>query len=358
MTLRWPLVGSLVALVAGAGLAALVLAFCGEGEGGPTVARSPTRTPLSRTVTVTRTPKRGTPVTTGTPSGTPSTLTPPAKTATPSIGVPPEETPEATPPPPPGETETPGPEPTLAPGETPLPPSPTPPVGTLAPVPSTASPRPTSTPTSTSTPPPVLPDLVVLNIFVSNDRLAVILGNQGHGTVPAGQEIEFRVRGVMAETETLSQALPPGASVPVVLEDQVIYRSELVLAVADPNNVIPEEDDNNNGFAKQVGPDVALDLAVHGVFPAVGTSQLLVVIRNPTSAPAIQVTVVVTVYHGDATEPTTASTYQLSIEPLGFETVGVPGVAALPGVHLRVVVEMTDPPDADPSNNVWIGTIS
>jgi len=85
---------------------------------------------------------------------------------------------------------------------------------------------------------------------------------------------------------------------------------------------------------------------------------LLVVIQNPTSAPALQVTVVVTVYRGDAPEPTTASTYQLSIEPLGFETVEVPGVAALPGVHLRVVVEMTDPPDADPSNNVWIGTIS
>jgi len=354
VTLRWPLVGSLLALLAGAGLAALVLAFCGKGEGEPSIARSPTRTPVSRTVTVTRTPKGGTPVTTGTPSGTPSALTPPAETATPSIGVPPEETLEETPPPPPGETETPGPEPTLAPGETPLLPSPTLPAGTLTPVPPTSTPRPTATPT----PPPVLPDLVVLDIFVSNDRVGVVLGNEGHGTVPAGQEIEFRVRGVMAGTETLSQALLPGASVSVVLEDQVIYRPELVLAVADPNNVIPEEDDNNNGFAQQVSPDVALDLSVHGVFPAVGTSQLLVVIQNPTSAPAIQVTVVVTVYRDGATEPTTASTYQLSIEPLGFETVEVPGVVALPGVNLRVVVEMTDPPDADPSNNVWTGTIS
>jgi len=357
VTLRWPLVGSLVALVAGAGLAALVLAFCGESEGEPSIARSLTRTPVSRTVTVTRTVRGGTPVT---PSGTPSALTPPAETPTPSISVPPGETPEATPPPLPGETETPGPEPTLAPGETPLPPSPTPPVGTLTPVPPTASPRPTSTPTSTPTPPPVLPDLVVLNIFVSNDRLGVILGNEGDGTVSAGQEIEFRVRGVMAETETLSQALPPGASVSIVLEDEVIYRPETVLVVVDPNNVIPEEDDNNNALPKQLAPDVALDLAVHGVFRAADTNRLLVVMRNPTSAPAMQVTVVVTVYRGDAPPdgPITISTYQLSIEPLGFETVEVLGVAASPGVHLRVVVEMTDPPDADPSNNVWTGTIS
>jgi hypothetical protein len=196
----------------------------------------------------------------------------------------------------------------------------------------------------------------VLGIFVSDDHVGVVLGNEGKGTVPAGQEIEFRVRGVMAGAETLSQALLPGASIAIVLEDQVIYRPELVLAVADPNNVIPEEDDNNNGFAQQVGPDVALDLAAHGVYPAVDSSQLLVVIENPTSAPALQVTVTVTVYRDDVT--VTASTYQLSIEPLGFETVGVTGVAAVLGVHLRVVVEMTDPPDADPSNNVWEGDLS
>ena len=34
------------------------------------------------------------------------------------------------------------------------------------------------------------------------------------------------------------------------------------------------------------------------------------------------------------------------------------GVAALPGTQVRVVVEMTDPPDSDPTNNVWDGTIS
>jgi hypothetical protein len=354
VTLRWPLVGSLAALIAGAGLAALVLAFCGGGEGQPSIVRSPTRTPVSRTVTVTRTPKGGTPVTTSTPGGTPSAPTPSAKTATPSGGVPGEETPEATPPPPPEETETPEPGPTLAPGETPPPPSPTLPVETSTPALPTSTPLPTATPTL----PPVLPDLVPLDMFVSSDRLGVVLGNQGHGTVPAGQEIEFRVRGVIAETETLAQALPAGTSVSIVLEDQVIYRPELVLVIADPNNLISEEDDNNNGLAEQLTPDVALDLAVHGVFRSAEMNRLLVVIQNPTLAPALRVTVVVTVYRDDATEPVTASTYQLTIGPQDFETVEVAGVAALPGVQMRVVVEMTDPPDADPSNNVWTGIIS
>lgn len=349
MTLRWPLIGSLVALVAGAGLAALVLAFCGEGESGPSTVRSPTRTPVSRTVTVTRTPKGGTPVSTGTPGGTPSALTPPADTATPSGGVPPEETPEAPPPPPPGETGTPGPEPTLAPGETPLAPSPTLPPGTSTPVPPTSTPRPTATPT----PPPILPDLVVLDLFVSNDLVGVVLGNQGEGTVPAGEEIELRLRGVAAETVTLTQALSPGTSASFVLEDQVIYRPELVLAVVDPNNLIPEEDDNNNGLAMQLVPDVALDLAVHGVFRSTETSQLLVVIHNPTEAPARQVRVEVRVNDAAMT-----ATYQLTIGPLDFETVEVAGVVAVPGIQYKVEVKMTDPPDADPSNNVWEGTVS
>jgi hypothetical protein len=199
---------------------------------------------------------------------------------------------------------------------------------------------------------------VVLDMFVSNDRVGVVLGNQGEGTVPVGQQIELRLRSVTAETVTLTQALPPGASVSTILEDQVIYRPELVLAVVDPNNLIPEEDDNNNGLAKQLAADVALDLAVHGVFRSTETNQLLVVIRNTTSAPAVQVTVEVTVYTGGASQPAMISTYQLTIEPLDFETVEVPGVTVVPGVPMRVVVEMTDPPDADPSNNVWEGAVS
>jgi len=353
VTLRWPLVGSLVALVLGAGLAALVLAFCGKGGGDSGIVRSPTRTPVSRTVTVTRTPKGGTPVTTGTPGGTPSDLPPPAETATPSGGEPTEEAPDMTPPP--EGTETPGPEPTLSPDETPPAPSPTSPAGTSTPAPPTSTPR----PTATATPPPILPDLVLLDIFVSNDQLGVVLHNQGHGTVPAGQQIEFRVRGVVEETETLTQALPPGASVRIVFEDQVLYSSQPVMVLVDPNNLIPEEDDNNNSAAKPLVPDVALDLGVHGVFCSAGTGRLLVVIQNPTTAPAVQVTVVVTVYTGGSSTPAMITPpYQLTIEPQGFETVEVPFVVALPRVWYKVDVEMTDPPDANRANNVWEGTVS
>ncbi len=330
MTLRWPLVGSLVALIVGAGVAAIVLALCGESGGDSSVTRRPTRTPVSRTVTVTRTPSGGTPVTTGTPDGTPSARTPPAGTATPGSEPSPEVTPPA------GETTTPI------------------PLETPSPAPPTSTPLPTSTPT----PVPLLPDLVLLDIFVSKDRLGLLLSNQGEGELSIGQEVEFRVRGVMADPVTLTQDLLPGTSVSIVLENEVIYEPGLVLAVADPNNVIAEKDDGNNGIAKQLAPDVAPDLAVHNVFRSVETQRLLVVIRNPTDAPAVQATVVVTVYLGGVAEPAAITTYQLSIEPLGFETVEVIGVAAVPGTEVRVIVEMTDPPDANPANNEKTVSIS
>ena len=353
MTLRWPLVGSLLALLAGAGLAALVLAFCGQREDeSATAGRTPTRTAVSRTVT--RTPKARTPVTTGTPGRTSPTPTRAAKTATPSSEEPAEETPAPPPPPPPGDTATPGPAPTLGPGQTPLPPSPTRRPATTTPTASTSTPQLTATPT----PAAFLPDLVLLGMFVSDDRIGVIVGNEGQGEVPGGQEVGFLVRGVVTETETLASPLLPGTSVSIVLDSQVIYRPELVLAVVDPSNLIAEKDNNNNGMATQLTPDVALDLGAYGVFRAVDTNRLLVVIQNPTPAPAVQVTVVVTVYAGGSKEPTTMSTYLLTIEPNGFDTVEVPGVAALPGTQMRVVVEMTDPEDANPANNVWEGTIS
>jgi hypothetical protein len=38
-------------------------------------------------------------------------------------------------------------------------------------------------------------------------------------------------------------------------------------------------------------------------------------------------------------------------------TVEMLGATALPGMEVRVTVEMTDPPDANPANNVFEGII-
>jgi hypothetical protein len=362
-TYRWPLAGSIAALILVVIIVALVLTFCrGEGEDeGPAPAvttPSPTRTVAPRTATaVARTATAlasGTPGTPGPTStrapGEPATAIPSLPTETPSLPGPPET---VAPGPPPEASPTPeAPEPTIPPG-----------TATRAPPSPTFTPRPTSTPSPTPTP-VKLPDLVIRDLGVENDRIWVRIGNNGKGKVPAGQEVEFQIRGVMEAPIALTEDLLPGAtSARLLFENQLIYRPERVLVVVDPNNLIPEEEDDgvidghNNGLARQLAPDIAPDLAVHDVSSSPDTHRLQVLIRNPTQAPLIQVTVVVTVYLGGATDPTDRSTHQLTIEPLGFVTVEMIGATALPGMEVRVTVEMTDPPDANPANNVFEGII-
>ncbi len=358
MNLRWPLISSLAALAAGILVAALVLAFCGRGGEGPE--GTSTRTTPSATRTVTRTPRAGTPVATGSPVGTPSTTTPSAEIATPSGGeLPSEGTPEVPsppappppPPPPPGETAPPG-EATLPAGETPLPATSTRLPSTSTVVRRTSTPRPTSTPLPTATPTPVvLPDLVVRDLRVSNDRLVIEIGNVGKGNLLPGQVVEFQVRGGVVDTLTLTQPLVPGASVSTVLEDQFIYRPEPVQAVVDPNDIILEEEEFNNGFAKQLQPDVPLDFAVVELL-AVGANQHLAVrISNTTPVTVIGAEIRLTVYRDGATDPTATASETRDLGPFGTVQIDVTQQIAVGGHSFRVVMEILNLPDANPSNN-------
>lgn len=363
MNLRWPLVGSVAALVAAIFVAALVITFCdenGEGPEGPTARTTPEATRTVRPTAVTGTPGLGTPSATGTPGEdgvAPPGQSPvpvPAETPadgipgeTPPVGTPVELTPGETPPPLPGETAT-----AIAasplPGETatPVPPTPQP------------SPVPTPTPTPTPTPPPELPDLVVRDLRVSRDRIVVVIGNDGEGDLLAGQAVEVGVRGIVAETVVMLITLSKGESLTVLLEDQLLYKWEKVMGRVDPNDLIPEEDDNNNALSKELLPDVPLDLGVVAL-RAVGTEQhLAVYIRNNTEVPIVGADVRVQVFRGaGAQEPTTVAQQMLNLEP--FETVQIDifNQVAVSGVSFRVVIEVINLPDADLSNNTFEATI-
>jgi hypothetical protein len=376
VNLRWPLISSLAALAAGILVAALVLAFCGKGGEEPEGASA--RTPTA-TRTVTGTPRTGSPVATGSPEGTPSALTPSPEMATPSGGeLPSEETPEvpsplppapSPPAPPPAEETAPPGEATLPSGGTPLPATSTRLPTTSTVVRRTSTPRPTSTPLPTATPTPVvLPDLVVRDLSVNNDRLVIEIGNVGKGDLLPGQVIEFQVRGGVVDMLTLTQPLVPGASVSTVLENQFIYRAELVQAVVDPNNLIPEavadpnslipdEGEHNNGFSKELQPDVPLDFAVVELL-AVGANQHLAVrISNTTPVPVIGADIRLTVFRDGATEPSAVARETRDLGPFETVQIDVTQQVAVSGHSFRVVMEIFNLPDADSSNNTLQATI-
>lgn len=351
---RWPLVGSVAALIAVVIVVALILAFCGgdDEDEGPAAATTPRPTRTVTPGTVTDAARTATAAATGTPGtpsptvtrvpGEPSTVAPALPTETPSL---------------PGAPETVGPGPPPEASPTPGAPGPTAPPVTTTPTPSsaTSSLGPTSTPLPTATP-VKLPDLVIRDLGVHYDRIWVRIGNDGEGKVPAGTKVDIRVRGIVAQSVGLETDLPPDGSYFVLLEEEVIYRGERVLVTVDPDNRIPEDDNNNNALSRWLEPDVPLDVAVYGI-SGIGT-RLGVIVLNNCEAPLKGVHVRIRVFRAEAQQETMVSDYDVNLQPFEATTLIVYGVAAVPGFAFRVVMEVLNVTDINPANNTFEGVLS
>jgi hypothetical protein len=368
VNLRWPLVSSVAALATGFIIALLVVAFCGgsdEGTAGVTADRTPTATRTARSPTRTPSPGTRTPTATPTSEGeepTEAEATPSEESPVPPGEVPPEGGE-------PGETPT-----ELPAGETPIVGTPSPSVtpslafGTPAATkpPASASPGrsptppPTSTPRPTATPtlPPQLPDLVVVDMRVSRDRIVVEVGNVGEGDVQVGQVVEVWVRGVPAESRTMAIPMTPGGGFNFLLEGEPLYKRENVQARVDPNNLIAEEDDNNNTLSKELVPDVLPDLGIHGLLAVGSNDHLAVLVRNETDVPILGADVRLFVYAEGASEATAFAQQILNLDPGEEVQVEVTQLAAVRGRTFEVRMDVLEVPDANPANNIFQGVAS
>jgi hypothetical protein len=170
--------------------------------------------------------------------------------------------------------------------------------------------------------------------------------------VPAGTTVQIALRGGLAGSSTLSQGLGAGGNFTILLAEEFVYQPESVTAVVDPNNLIPEADETNNSLTRHLEPDVLLDLALTGLSATGGMEQLLVSVRNNSPVPARQVSVRLSVYRSGADSPLlAAAAYQLDLEPQDTITLA-PGVSAIRGLSLRVVLEVMGIVDGNPANNV------
>jgi len=227
-----------------------------------------------------------------------------------------------------------------------VPPEPTP---TATP---TTEPEPTEEPGPDSPEPPgsALPDLVVLNLTVSGDRVSAVIGNVGERAISAGTTVELALDGALAGSSTLQQSLAAGGNFTLLLAQEFIYGPISATAVVDPANFIPEANEANNGLTRQLGPDIPLDLALTGLAAVSGDEHLSVSVRNNSSVPARQVTARLTVYRLDSSNPISITMHQLNVDPQGTTTLA-PGLAAVRGLSLRAVLELIGITDGNPSNN-------
>jgi hypothetical protein len=297
---------SALAVLAVAGIAVIAAAFLGGGE-----AKS------ERTAGVSS-PRAAIASATVTPTPEPRTPRPPTPT---TIGA--------------------GPKPTLAP--TVFAPSATP-----TPEPEPAEP---GGPAPSESPAPTLPDLVVVDLTVSGDRVSAVIGNAGEGAVPAGTAVELALDGTLVGSSTLLQSLGAGGNFTLLLAQEFIYGPNSATAVVDPRNLIPEANETNNSLTRQLEPDISLDLALTGLAAVGADEHLSVSVQNNSSVPVRQVTARLSVYRSDSSSPLSITTHQLNIEPQGTTTLA-PGVSAVRGLSLRVVLELVDITDGNLANNV------
>jgi len=307
VTGRGPFVAvSALALLAVAGIAVIAAAFLGGGEAKserPAVVASPGATLAPGTVT---------------PTPQPPTPRPPLPT---TIGAGPKATFTPTVPAPPA-TPTPQPEPP----------------GPSGPAPQ-ESPRPT------------LPDLAVLDLTVSGDRVSAVIGNVGEQAVPGGATVELALNGTVVGSSTLSQSLGAGGNFTLLLAQEFIYGPESTTADVDPRNLIPEANETNNRLTRQLEPDIPLDLALTGLAAVGADEHLSVNIRNNSPVPAREVAARLSVYRSGSSSPVSVTTSQLNIEPQGAAALA-PDLSNVRGVSLRVVLELVGVTDGNPANNV------
>jgi hypothetical protein len=296
-----------LAVLAGAGIAIIAVAFLGGGTDQSrtqAAVSSPTATLAPTTVAPTlepQAPKPPTPTTIG--AGVKPTFTP----TVPATATPPEPTPE------PEDGTSPQPSPTRSPGQTP-------------------------------------PDLVVLDLVVSGGRVSAVIGNVGGQMLPGGTTVQLALQGSLAGSSTLSQGLPAGGNFTLLLAQEAIYQPESVTAVVDPNNLIPEANETNNALTRYLEPDTLLDLAVTGLNAVGGDEHLSVSVHNNSPIPARQVQARLTVYRTDSSTPLSVTNHQLNIDPQGTIALDA-AVAAVRGLSLRAVLELVGTADGNPSNN-------
>ena len=146
----------------------------------------------------------------------------------------------------------------------------------------------TSTPASRSearpTLPPDPPDLLVREVFARENRLVVLVANEGSGD--ANGAIEASVDGGPFQRIDTGKALRPGDELErAVAGVYVQRRSRVSIMLRAPGT--EEEDTTNNAFEGEVAPDMYNDIEVLGVGIDPDGGHLVVELRNNSPIPLL-----------------------------------------------------------------------
>ncbi len=149
-----------------------------------------------------------------------------------------------------------------------------------------ASPTPSPTGEARPTPPPGRPDLVVREVFARDNRLVVVVANEGSADADAEGVIEVSVdSGRFVRIDT-GKALRPGDELEAVVEGAYVQRRSGVSIALRAWGII-ESDTGNNTFGAEVAPDTFNDIEVLGIGRDEASGHIVVEVRNNSPIPLV-----------------------------------------------------------------------
>ncbi len=224
-------------------------------------------------------------------------------------------------------------------------PAPSRPIVGATPAATAAAPAPTFTPD--------LPDLAIDAIFSRDNRLVVVVSNEGNADVTAQIMIAVGDGEPRPADVKPGEPLHPGQVLELVLEDQFIQRrAEATVAVStDP----PMEEDGleNNTRTEIVTPDRPNDLEILAVIIVPETGVLRVTLRNNSPIPlGGTATISVRLTAPDNTLLARAAIV-LAIAPRGEQRIEFPEIVEPDLTRISLILSTAAINDADPSNDVF-----
>ena len=200
---------------------------------------------------------------------------------------------------------------------------------------------------------PDLPDLVIDAIFSRDNRLVVVVSNEGNADVTA--QIMIAVGGGEPRPADVKPGEPlhPGQVLELVLEDQFIQRRAEATVTVSTDPPMEEDDLENNTRTEIVTPDRPNDLEILAVIIVPETGVLRVTLRNNSPIPlGGTATVSVRLTAPDSTLLARAAIV-LAIAPRGEQYIEFPEIVEPDLTRISLILSTAAINDTDPSNDVF-----
>lgn len=215
-----------------------------------------------------------------------------------------------------------------------------------------ASPTPAPPGDARPTPPPGRPDLVVREVFARDNRLVVVVANDGSADAAGEGVIEASVDGGRYVRIDTGKALRPGDELEATVEGAYVQRRSHVSITLRAWGII-EADTGNNTFGAEVAPDTFNDIEVLGIGRDEESGHIVVELRNNSPIPLVGA---VTLEVRDSTpggRAILADVFPLDVESGATSRYDLPALVDADPGSISVTISTESINDADSANNMY-----